>query len=325
MDSALKRAKRLTERMTPVERAIIEYTEAKTQGDLEGTLRAAQTVFELTPGSAESPLLLATAALANHRPRTALAALREVDPDRGLNLAAPYFWKNQTVALYQLADYRGAAKACNRGRRRFPDDYFLMHFCLSSVAHLKQPDKVADLLGKHDPNAQGAELAAHVAEIMSEVGLTAESRDVAMRSLSRLPNSPTFDDRRAQLLMAAGRWTDSKAALTRVVQSEPASPSLRVLGRLGIVNAKLQLPAEALRIDSLLMTAPAAGDPGEREILRARIRAQLGDLEMGVALAEVGRAKGWELVSLMNSLADDHWLAPLRPLRSFQSIVALKD
>jgi len=30
-------------------------------------------------------------------------------------------------------------------------------------------------------------------------------------------------------------------------------------------------------------------------------------------------------LSLMNSLADDHWLVPLRPLASFKSIIALKD
>jgi hypothetical protein len=59
--------------------------------------------------------------------------------------------------------------------------------------------------------------------------------------------------------------------------------------------------------------------------MRARIHAQLGDVEEAVTLAAAGRDRGWELVSLMNSLADDYWLAPLRRLPSFKSIVALKD
>lgn len=335
MDSALKRASAMTDRMTPVERAIIEYTEAKTHGDLEGTLRAAQTFFQLTPGSAESPLLLATAALADRRPHTALAALREVDPDRGLNLAAPYYWKNRTVALYQLADYRGAADACSRGRRRFPKDYFLAHFCVSCFVHLAKPDKAADVLADEELGAARGELAAHVAQVMEEVGLTAQSRQLATKWLDQLPNRPEVDHSRALLLMAAGRWVEAKAVLTKVAEADslPALPSrerriplrLRALGNLGVVNARLLLPAEALRIDSLLKSLAPSSEGGELEIMRARIHAQLDDLEAGVALAEAGREKGWELLSLMNSLADDHWLVPLRPLASFKSIVALKD
>lgn len=335
MDSALKRANRLTDRMTPVERAIIEYTEAKTKGDLEGTLRAAQTVFELTPGSSETPLMLATAALSVRRPHSALAALRAVDPDRGLNLAAPFFWKNRTVALYQLGDYRGAADACTRGRRRFPKDYFLAHYCVSSFLHLAKVDKVEELLADEKLGAARAELAARAAQVMEEVGLTAESRRLATEWLDHLAVEPESDHSRALLLMSIGRWGEAKATLTKLAETDsgPSAPSreqriplrLRVLGTLGVVNARLKLPAEALRIDSLLKSFEKDAEGGELQILRARIHAQLGDLEAAVGLADAGRDKGWELLSLMNSLADDHWLAPLRPLRSFQSIIALKD
>lgn len=336
MDSALKRARHLTERMTPVERAIIDYTEAKTRGDLEGTLRAAQTVFQLTPGSSETPLMLATAALSDRRPHTALGALRAVDPDRGLNLAAPFFWKNRTVALYQLADYRGAADACTRGLKRFPKDYFLKYYCVSSFVRLGQLDAVADLIAKDDIGAAGPELAARAAEVMADVGLSSESRRLATKWLDRSSTKePEFDHSRALLLTAAGRLAEARAMLTKFAEadSSPALPSrerripsrLRVLGTLGVVDAQLKLPGEALRIDSLLKTAATVAEGGELDILRARIHAQLGDLETAVALADAGRDKGWELLSLMNSLADDHWLVPLRPLASFKSIIALKD
>ena len=339
MDSALNRATALAERMTPVERAIIEYTKSKTHGDLEGTLRAAQTIFQLTPGSSESPLMLAAAALSVRRPHAALAALREVDPDRGLNLAAPYYWKNQTAALYQLGDYRGAADACSRGRSRFPKDYLLAYFCVFSFVHDGQVDKVEDVLANEELGAARAELAARAAQVMEEVGLTAESRQLATKWLDHLSQGPEFDYSRALLLIASGRWGEAKSGLTKLVEADsgrllvavgaPVRASLprrlRVLGTLGMVDARLRLRAEALHIDSLLASSPTVAEGGEREILRARIHAQLGDLEAGVALADAGREKGWELLSLMNSLADDHWLAPLRSLRSFQSIIALKD
>jgi TolB-like protein/tetratricopeptide (TPR) repeat protein len=335
MDSALSRANRLTDRMTPVERAIIEYTESKTHGDLDGTLRSAQTFFQLTPGSSESPLLLATAALANRRPHTALAALREVDPDRGLNLAAPFFWKNRTAALYQLGDYRGAADACDRGRKRFPKDYFLAHFCVSSLVRLGKTDRVGDLVANEELGVARGDLAVHAAQMVEEVGSPVEARRLATKWLDDLPSGPEFDHSRAQLLMAAGRWGEAKAVLTKLSEVYPSAASqfrearsaqrLAVLGTLGVVDARLGLPAEALRVDSVLKIAGAVTEGGEIEIMRARIHAQLGDLEGGVALAEAGRNKGWELLSLMNSLADDHWLAPLRPVPSFRSLTALKD
>ena len=335
MDSALKRANQLTGRMTPVERAIIDYTEAKTKGDLEGTLRAAQTVFRLTPGSSETPLMLATAALGDHRPHTALTALRAVDPDRGLNLAAPYFLKNRAVALYQLADYRGAADACMRGLKRFPKDYFLAYYCVSSFIKLRDLNSADDLLA-NDIGPAGVELAARTAQVMADVGLLSEPQRLATKWLDRSSNSgPEFDHSRALLLIAAGRSVEAKALLMRLaaIDSTAAVPSrerriptrLQVLGTLGIVNAQLKLPAEALHIDSVLKSSAALVEGGEIEIMRARIHAQLGDLEEAVTLADAGRDKGWELVSLMNSLADDHWLAPLRRLPSFKSIVALKD
>jgi len=335
MDSALKRASRLTERMTPVERALVEYTESKSHGDLDGTLRAAQTFFQLTPGSSESPLLVATAALAGRRPHTALAALRGVDPDRGLNLAAPFYWKNRTAALYQLGDYRGAADACERGRKRFPKDYFLAHFCVSSLLRLGKVDEVDDLVGKEGLGAARGGLAAHAAQMMEEVGSASESRRLATKWLDGLPSGQEFDHSRALLLMAANRWAEAKAILTKLAQTD-SSPGprsrerriparLRVLGTLGIVDAHLRLPAEALRSDSVLKAAGTLSEGGEIEILRARIQAQLGNLETAVALVEAGRDKGWELLSLTNLLDDDHWLSPLRPLPSFRSIVALKD
>ncbi|MGZ3464829.1 MAG: protein kinase domain-containing protein, partial [Gemmatimonadaceae bacterium] len=272
MDSALGRAHGLAERMTPVERALIEYTEAKAKGDVEGALRAAQSVFQMTPGSSETPLMLATASLADHRPHAALVALRTVDADRGLNLAASFFWKNRTVAAYQLADYRGAADACSRGRKRFPKDYFLAYFCVSSFVHLGQTNRVTALVAEYEGDTVGANLAVRAAQLMEDVGLAAESREIATKWLKHSSSGRDLDFSRAQLLMASGRWVEAKAALTKLAEADsvPGTISrerriplrLRALGSLGVVNARLRLPAEALRVDSLLEAAREGAEGG---------------------------------------------------------------
>ena len=151
----------------------------------------------------------------------------------------------------------------------------------------------------------------------------------------RIPSSGSSREAGSAVCFSDGRLGEAKAVLTRLAQADSSAgaptrerriPSrLRALGTLGVVDAQLKLPGEALHIDSLLTSSGVAGEGGELEVLRARIHAQLGDLERAVTLADAGRDKGWELLSLINSLADDNWLAPLRPLPSFQSIIALKD
>jgi hypothetical protein len=201
--------------------------------------------------------------------------------------------------------------------------------------HLGKTDGVADVVGNEELALARDDLATHAAQMMEDVGSTAESRRLATKWLDSPPSGRELDHSRAQLLMAAGRWADARGLLTRLAEadSSPGPTSrerripirLRVLGTLGIVDARLKLPAEALRIDSLLKSAGTVSEGGEIEVLRARIHAQLGDFEKAASLAEAGRDKGWELLSLMNSLADDHWLVPLRALPSFRSIMALND
>jgi thioredoxin-like negative regulator of GroEL len=206
---------------------------------------------------------------------------------------------------------------------------------VSSFVHLGQTNRVTAFVAEYAGDTVGADLAVRAAQLMEDVGLMAESRELATTWLKHSSSGRDLGLSRAQLLMASGRWVEAKATLTKLAEDDsvPGAISLerriplrlRALGSLGVVNARLRLSAEALRIDSLLEAAHGGVGGGEVEVLQARIHAQLGDLERGVALADAARSKGWELLSLMNSLGDDHWLVPLRPLRSFQSIIALKD
>jgi tetratricopeptide (TPR) repeat protein len=196
-------------------------------------------------------------------------------------------------------------------------------------------DKVNSLVADNELGPARDDIVTHAAQMMEDAGSTAESGRLATKWLNEPASGRERGHSRAQLLMAAGRWADAKALLTKLAEADstPGPPSrerripirLRVLGTLGIVDARLKQPEEALRIDSLLKAVGTVSEGGEIEVMRARIHAQLGDSEEAVALAEAGRAKGWELLSLMNSLADDHWLVPLRTLPSFRSIMALND
>src|SRR6185436_16331164 len=87
----IARARRLTDIMSPAERALFDYVQAAQRGDLTEMLTAAKRFQEHTPGSMESPLLVSSTALGLRQPMVARAALRATDPDRGLNFAGGFY------------------------------------------------------------------------------------------------------------------------------------------------------------------------------------------------------------------------------------------
>ena len=337
MDSALRRAKAMSERMTPVERAAIEYVDAKREGDRAATLSAARTMFQLTPGSSESPLFLATAALYNRKPHAALSALAGVDPDRGLNLAGSYFWKNRANAYYQLGQYALTLDDCRSGLSRFPSDYFLAYTSISSLVRLGRVYELTAQIEKFGGSeAEKTLLAAHAVEMLGEAGRTAEARSVAEEWLGRGAGEVATGDAgmaRAALLMAAGKWEAARSLLVRIAAGDNTRARASILGALGITYANLGQRPEARRVESILAeltesqkgTEPDTRRIGELEIIRARILAQLGEAGRAVVLAQRGRDHGWEMISVRNSFADDHWLAPLRSQPSFRALTSLGD
>jgi TolB-like protein len=120
------RARRLLDRIAPADRAMLAHVEAQLRGDAAASLRAAQEFVRITPGSSESPLLLASIALSTNRPRLALDVLRRSDPDRGLNLGGPYYWRYTAAALLDLGRHQQALEAAEQGLRRFPKNVSLL-------------------------------------------------------------------------------------------------------------------------------------------------------------------------------------------------------
>ncbi|MBA3646153.1 MAG: protein kinase [Gemmatimonadaceae bacterium] len=118
----LARAETLRNVMAPADRAMTDHLEALMRADGSAALAAAQQFMAVTPGSQESPLLLASVALSISRPHTALAALEHVDPDRGLNLAGPFYWTYEAGAYIALGKFRQALDFSRAGVKRFPDE-----------------------------------------------------------------------------------------------------------------------------------------------------------------------------------------------------------
>jgi len=187
-DTVVKRAERQSARLAPAERALLDHVEAMIRGDGGEAVRAAERFTALMPGSQESPLLLASVALATLKPKLAVEALMRVDPDRGLNLAAPFYWTYQAEAAAQLGDWRRSLAMAQAGLRRFPEAASLYRLTARALARLgrvaEMEQAIAALPAKRDPLIARAQLAMTVSGDLRATGHS----DAAERLVARYAN-----------------------------------------------------------------------------------------------------------------------------------------
>ncbi|GJG89541.1 hypothetical protein tb265_47220 [Gemmatimonadetes bacterium T265] len=329
-DSLLRRVARLDTLLTPAERPLRDVLAAHEAGDLPGELRAAEALLARSPGSTEVPLLVAECAIHVNRPAAALAALDRTDPERGLNLLAPWYWSYRTTALHVQGRYREELDAAGRARRQFPGSpaaAFMMVRALAALGRAGDVEReMAD--GPDGPvrpefgfeaRALTAvrELRVHgrsgdaervLVAALAHVGLLgpgavrAVSADsVAAAGAARAVGPDTTDPApwyRAMLLYEAGRWADAR----RVAAGAAAdSADASALGLLGTTTARLGDTAGAARFAARLAAAHRPYQFGAAAVWGARIAALLGDRAGAVALLERSRREGAEAAEVIGS------------------------
>src|SRR5207245_3243331 len=105
--------------------------------------------------------------------------------DRGLNLAAPFYWLYQAEAAAQLGDWPKSLAMAQAGVRRFPDGdggYRLKARALARLGRLAEMENViAALPSERDPMIGQAQL---VVKVWGDLRATGR-RDAADRLMSR--------------------------------------------------------------------------------------------------------------------------------------------
>ncbi len=113
-DSALERARRLRDRMTPFEQANVDELATLADGDVAAWLRATTRTFNTAPNSDLTKSSLASVLLAARQPRRALEILRGMQPDRGVLLGNSGYWLSLSYAYAQRGELRQALAAARR-------------------------------------------------------------------------------------------------------------------------------------------------------------------------------------------------------------------
>ena len=299
-DSALAHARRLRDRLSPAEQALVDLTEAWAGGDAHAAVEAAQ--------RARIPQVTAYYALLARRPRVAITAFRATDPDRGLNVpTASIYWSRLAAAYAQVDEHARALDAAREGQRRSP-----------RLRQVAQDISIAAARGDVSAVREGLEarwqadgplvlVPAHRATTLLRTRGRREAEGRAMADLfaARLLRATAGDTsafgRRIELLellIATERWKDAlrvadarRAAMTRDSAAGMPAGGAGFLTRRdeqvrrAVILLHVGHRAEALAIDSAIArTEGARWDRGWSAMARGVIAAHLGEPDRAVAL-----------------------------------------
>ncbi|MFL5403111.1 MAG: ATP-binding protein [Gemmatimonadales bacterium] len=330
-DSLVHRLEQHAGTLTPAERAVLAGLESDLRGDLWGRLRAARELMSLTPASVEGYTLAASSALFVNRPREALSILSRVDPDRGLLLAAPFYWMNETPALHRLGDHEAEVASAKRGMRRFPDRFWThvnLLMALAAEGDIQELRRELPHVTRDDPDpALGArqkafyvwrELRAHghAAAAAAWLAQLAQQAPVAQEDTSLAATLLEGD-----LQSALGHWDSARTLYVEGLARYPERPIL--LGRLGAAAAHAGDSTEARRVERALASAVRPYLFGSATYARARIKTALGEKAAAVDLLRAAWFQGRPLAFDDRDNEDVHCDPEFDSLRDFYPFQAL--
>jgi hypothetical protein len=331
-DSATQRAEALSDRLTPAERALLDHLQAMMRGDRNQAVLAAQRFMTLMPGSQEAPLLLASVALSTQRPRLAQDALARIDPNRGLNLAAPVYWTYQAKIAGQLGDWKRSLAMARTGLGRFPQSPIMGELTARALARLDRVEEMEDALAqlpvRSKPLAERAQVAIKVWGDLENAGDHRAATNLATRYARLMDHADTARDSqylRGALYWRAGRLAEARAIFTSLASTDTGMARLRDLAQLGVTSARLGDRPAASTAEQAIRNAAPRYQLGLQKLLQAEIAAALNDRERALALLREGLALGLGLETLGGALIGNPDLQPLYGYAGFEELLKPMD
>jgi len=329
-DTVTRRAEQLDRNLPPAERAFLDHLEAIVRGDRGEAVRAARRLAELTPGSPESQLLLASAALTTRQPSLAIEALARFDPDRGLSLAAPFYWIYQAEASAELGDWERSLAMGRAGLRRFPGQdgpYFSVARALARLGRVSEMKNVLSAIPtRGNPVVEQARVAVQVWAELRASGRGGAADSLMSRYASLLEAVKGDSGRHAQfvrgsVLLRAGRLTEARGIFASLESSDTGFARLQDLAQVGIVSAQLGDRAAAAAAQRTLALYSPKYQRGTSKLMQAEVAAALGDRDQAVDLLRQGLELGLGLESLGGGLAGNPDLEPLFGYPRFEELL----
>ena len=287
-DSFLSIAQLLRNRLTPFERANIDYITAQLRGNAELAYRMALEMKESDPTSAAY-----TAGLAAWRINRLFDAIEHFN-DIDMNL--PWIrqwggsWSVPSHAYHMLGDYEAEYELAQEGIAEHPDSRLLRDIEIRALIGMGRTNEALDRIDALTNLRSQGNMGLYFRNAALEFRAHGQP-DAAERMFERTIDwyrgiSPEeLDQRRASYaisLMAAGRWEEARAEYQVLLEREPDNPDR--LGPFGVIAVAQGDRERAFEISSQLADMDRPYLFGQNTLWRARIAAMSGQREDAVRL-----------------------------------------
>ncbi len=350
-DSIAHAVERSPGRLSPLDQHYLTWVLAQTRGDRQRALETAREMAVIAPNS-ETLWLVAQCALALNRPREMIAALTALGPDRGLFRGWSVYWFYLTFGHHLVGDHRRELKEAREGRRRHPVDFAVLAAEVRALAALGRVADINERLVEApsfppQPGWSPADIALIAALELAAHDHRADAPAAGAWAVRWLESRPAGEARsqanRFRLALAyyiGGRVDDTRRLLEELASERASGPPdyatmrwigvitgdspgpLTFQGFLGIVAAREQRRADALRADRTLQGMSPRYLYGRNTMWRARIHAVLGERDTAVALVQEAFAQGYPRGGVMH-LYPSLW--SLRDYPPYQELLTPKE
>jgi len=317
---ALLRLHRDRDRLTPVDRALVDLGMADARLEYDAALKAARQAAELAP----DPLMLMRlghfAMFAGH-PHEAVAALKRADPEGRLKLG----WGDRTDALHLTGDFQGELAAVERQRQLGLAIEYEAAQVLPALGRVEEVNALVNERMRHPSRAEDtpAALMMFAAREYRAHGFVEASNQLANRAIAwyeSRPDAELTEDRQyniASALFHAGRWAEARTRFERSarqfkfrVEDEPA-----ILSSLGRIATHAGDTATARAYMERLRSVKPVWKYRGNSFDRALIAAALGEKEMTVSLLQQAFAEGLEYEPRLHRESEFRAMEAYAPLR----------
>ena len=288
LDSVLAILQSRQERLDPYHRFWAEFIANLRQGEGTRALASIRRAAELAPGS-RAWYALAQTALDTDRPDEALAALEQIDPDRGELRGWSSYWTQLAHALHLMGLHERELVAARALRDRYPDrrvGLVLEARALGALGHAGAVDSLVDSAAPLPPTtywSQGAALTVAGEELVAHghpregARMFARAEEWLRQQLAIVPDERAHRFWIGSVLYHRQQWAEAARVQAALRRDFPERLDYRGLAALSAARAGDP------RAESLLGDAEPQ-ERGEHAHFRARLAAIVGDTIRAAAL-----------------------------------------
>jgi DNA-binding SARP family transcriptional activator/tetratricopeptide (TPR) repeat protein len=300
-------ARPLEPHMSRLEKTALELLESDLAGNALARVGIARRLQAMSPGSTEMPLLRVVSALYVGNVDEARAALRDVDPTRGMNVKAPTYFDWAGTTYHHSGNEALEEGVARELEKRFRDKPQAT-FALVRLAAANDSPDLEPLLRRGMPagddrsaRADSIELWLFAARELRAHGHAAAAEAIFARTLSTFwPGAPgtgaTLDDRRqfARTVYETGDFQRARALFQSILASD--STDLEAIGRIGTASVHLGDLNTARTMDSRLRTTRKQFAAGQALRWRAALASAQGKTDEAVSLLDMAVRRGLRLL-----------------------------